>query len=133
MANLTKFETLKKDFLNSLSPEKYKLLEKISEVSSCITDFIFRHTEEFEYIFDNLDKPLLGRDNLFKEVIELKQLTDDKQFSEKLAYFKMKHFARIVAKDIENKNELPDLTEEYLQTKFLAKLYIELNLDFLKF
>ncbi len=122
MANLTKFETLKKDFLDSLSQKQRNLLEKISETSSCITDFIFRHPEELFYIFENLEKPLLGKENLLKEILDLKQIADDKQFSEKLAYFKMKHFSRIVAKDIENKNELMELTEEY---SYLADVCFE--------
>jgi hypothetical protein len=35
MSNLFKFETLKKDFLNSLNPSQYKLLENLSFYSSC--------------------------------------------------------------------------------------------------
>ncbi len=122
MANLTKFETLKKDFLNSLSKEEYQLLEKISDTSSCITDFLFRHPEELHYIFENLDKPLLGKDDLLKEVLNIKDVQNDNEFSQKLAYFKMKHFSRIVAKDIQGKNKLPDLTEEY---SYLADVCFE--------
>ena len=122
MANLTKFETLKKDFLESLSPEKYQLLKNLSDTSSCITDFIFRHTEELHYIFDQLNSNLFGKEKLLKEALPLKNIKDDSEFSEKIAFFKMKHFSRIVAKDIERKNKLPELTEEY---SYLADVCFE--------
>ncbi len=122
MANLTKFETLKKDFLDSLSKEEYNLLAKISETSSCITDFIFRHPEELHYIYKQLDEPLMGKDNLLNEVLKIKDVPNDSEFSQKLAYFKMKHFSRIVAKDIQKKHQLSELTEEY---SYLADVSFE--------
>ena len=113
MPNLSKFETLKKDFLNSLPTEKYNLLADISDYSQCITDFLFRHTEELDFIYDNLSKPLYGKEKLLEEAKKLLDISDDNQFIQSLTYFKMKHFARIVAKDIYKKSELLDLTEEY--------------------
>ena len=113
MSNLFKFETLKKDFLNSLNPDQYKLLEKLSYYSSCITNFIFRHPEELFYIYENLEKPLLGRKNLIKEALELLSIKNEEEFITKLTFFKMKHFSRIVAKDIYKKHHLIQLTEEY--------------------
>jgi glutamate-ammonia-ligase adenylyltransferase len=123
MANLTKFETLKKDFLDSLPKEKYDLLKKLSDVSSCISDFLFRHPEELHYIFENLDKPLLGKEKLLEEIFIYKDIQDSQKLSEKIAFFKMKHFSRIIAKDIMNKNNLPELTEEY---SYLADVCFEL-------
>ena len=113
MGTLAKFETFKKDFLQSLSEDQYRLLEKLTEYSSCIGDFLFRHPEELFYIHENLDKPLLGREKLVKEALELQNIQDNALFSQKLTYFKLKHFSRIVAKDITGKNSLPELTEEY--------------------
>ena len=113
MSNLFKFETLKKDFLNSLNPSQYKLLENLSFYSSCITDFIFRHPQELFYVYESLDKPLLGRENLIKEALELLNTEKEDEFITKLTFFKMKHFARIVAKDIYKKHHLIQLTEEY--------------------
>jgi glutamate-ammonia-ligase adenylyltransferase len=113
MAKLTKFEALKKDFLRSLPPEKYALLEKLSDYSSCISDFIFRHTEQLDYIYENLDKPLLGREGLIEEIKELLDLNDTNLFVQKLTFFKLKHFSRIVAKDIYRKHDLLELTKEY--------------------
>ncbi|SNZ06586.1 glutamate-ammonia-ligase adenylyltransferase [Persephonella hydrogeniphila] len=113
MAKLTKFETLKKDFLQSLSPEKYTLLERLADYSSCIADFIFRHPDQLDYIHDNIDRPLLGRDKLIEEIKELQDINDTNLFAQKLTFFKLKHFSRIVAKDIYKKHDLLDLTEEY--------------------
>ena len=110
MPNLSKFETLKKDFLNSLPVGKYNLLADISDYSQCITDFLFRHTEELDFIYDNLSKPLYGKEKLLEEAKKLLDISDDNQFIQSLTYFKMKHFARIVAKDIYKKSELLDLT-----------------------
>ena len=122
MAKLTKFETLKKDFLNSLTAEQYELLEKLSDYSSCITDFIFRHTDQLEYIFNSLEQPLLGKEKLMKEAENLLQVENTDLFCQKLTFFKMKHFSRIVAKDIYKKNDLLDLTEEY---SYLADVSFE--------
>jgi len=113
MEKLAKFEMFKKDFLETLPEEKLFLLKKISEYSSCITDFLFRHTQELDYFYSNLNKPLLGREALIKEAFELLDIKDDTEFSAKLTYFKMKHFGRIVSKDIMGTDELPKLMEEY--------------------
>jgi len=43
MGKLIKFETLKNDFLQSLSDHQYNLLKELTEHSSCIGDFLFRH------------------------------------------------------------------------------------------
>ncbi len=112
MAKLTKFEALKPEFLKSLSKEKLELLKKISEYSSCVTDFIFRHTEQLDYIYENLKKPLYGKENLLKESLTLLQEKDRNRFVERLSFFKMKHFSRIIAKDIYSTNHLGELTEE---------------------
>ena len=113
MGKLTKFETLKKDFIQSLSSNKLSFLETIAEYSSCISDFIFRHTDQLDYIYENLEKPLMGRQKLIEEAGKLLEIEDLTLFSQKLTYFKMKHFSRIVAKDIYRKNHLTELTEEY--------------------
>ncbi|RMD46347.1 MAG: glutamine-synthetase adenylyltransferase, partial [Aquificota bacterium] len=89
---------------------------------SCITDFLFRHTQELDYIYDNLQKPLLGKDNLLKEALELLNIQSDTEFSAKLTFFKMRHFGRIVAKDILKTEELPELLEEY---SYLADVSFE--------
>ena len=113
MSGLFKFETLKKEFLNSLTDEKYELLKRISETSKCITDFIFRHEEELEYIYENLEKSLLGRDSLVEEALSLLNISSEDEFIRRLTFFKMKHFSRIVAKDIFKKDSLQKLMEEY--------------------
>ena len=121
-SNLNKFELLKKGFLNSLSPERYGLLEELANHSKCITDFIFRHTGELEYIYENLEKPLLKRENLINEALKLLDIKSDKEFVEKLTYFKLKHFSRIVAKDIYKKERFEDLLAEY---SYLADATLE--------
>ena len=113
MSNLGKFETLKKDFLNSLPKEKYQLLKTLAETSKCIADFIFRHPEQLDYIYENLDKDLLGREKLIEEANELLSIGDDNRFITELTFFKMKHFSRIVAKDLYQKHSLPELMKEY--------------------
>ncbi|WP_457640633.1 [protein-PII] uridylyltransferase family protein [Persephonella sp.] len=113
MGSLSKFETLKKDFLDKLPAEKYNLLSDLADYSSCIADFIFRHTDQLDYIFEELEKPLKGRETLVNEAKELLNIADDKEFITQLTFFKMKHFSRIVAKDIRKKTTLLDLTEEY--------------------
>lgn len=113
MSILHKFETLKRDFLDSLDNESYKLLEKLAYYSSCILDFIFRHPEELFYIKESLNKPLLGRQTLINEALALKDIPKDDEFITKLTFFKMKHFSRIVAKDIYKKHHLIELTQEY--------------------
>ncbi|MBK3333327.1 glutamine-synthetase adenylyltransferase [Persephonella atlantica] len=112
MAKLTKFEALKPEFLKSLPEKKLKLLKNLSEYSSCITDFIFRHTEQLEYIYENLRKPLYGRENLVKEALNILEGCEAGKIPEKLSFFKMKHLSRIVAKDIYKIHSLPQLTEE---------------------
>ncbi len=113
MGNLGKFEMLKKDFLESLTEEKLNLLKKISVYSSCITDFLFRHTKELDFLFEELDKSLYGRDKLVKEALKLVDISSDNDFSVKLAFFKMKHLGRIFSKDIYKKHSLSELLEEY--------------------
>lgn len=122
MSVLFKFETLKSDFLKKISPYHRKLLEDIAIYSSCIYDFLFRNTDELFYLYDNLDKPLLGREKLVEEAISLVDIPTEDEFIKKLTYFKMKHFGRIVAKDIRKKNDLLDLTKEY---SFLADACFE--------
>ncbi len=112
MERLSKFEMLKKDFLDSLPEEKLSLLKKISIYSSCLTDFLFRHPEELDFFYENIDKPLCGREKLVKEALSLVDVPEN-EFPLKLAYFKMKHLGRIVSKDI-YKTEPPEkLWEEY--------------------
>ena len=123
MSNLGKFELLKKDFLESLSTEKLNLLKKISAYSSCISDFIFRHIEELDFLYKNLSTPLLGKDKLLKEAEEFLKNIPDNQLSEKIAFFKMRHFSRIVAKDIYGIHPLPELMEEY---SYLADVCFEI-------
>ncbi len=123
MSNLGKFELLKKDFLQSLPEEKFNLLKKLSAYSSCISDFIFRHTDELDYIYENLNKPLLGKEYLLKEAEDLFENVPVSSISEKLAFFKMKHFSRIVAKDIYNIHPLQELMEEY---SYLADVCFEI-------
>ncbi len=113
MASLGKFETLKKDFLESLSKDKLDLLKGLSSVSSCISDFIFRHTNQLEYVYQHLDKPLIGRKNLIEEALNLLDIPSDDEFITKLTFFKMKHFSRIVAKDIKKVHSLQELMQEY--------------------
>ncbi len=113
MGSLSKFETLKKEFLTGLSKDRYSLLKDLVDHSSCIGDFIFRHTDQLEYIFSELEKPLKGRKELVNEANDLVSISDDSEFIRSLTFFKMKHFSRIVAKDIKGKNDLSELTEEY--------------------
>ncbi|MEJ5172708.1 MAG: glutamine-synthetase adenylyltransferase [Hydrogenothermaceae bacterium] len=113
MSILFKFETLKADFLKSLNQDQKTLLEELANYSSCIYDFLFRHPEELFYIYENLNKPLYGRSKLVEEALKLVDTPSEDKFITDLTYFKMKHFARIVAKDIRKKNSLLDLTEEY--------------------
>lgn len=113
MSSLGKFELLKKDFLKSLSKDKFDLLKKLSEYSKCISDFIFRHTEELDYIYNELYKSLYGRERLINEALHLLDIPSDNQFIQELTKFKMKHFSRIVAKDIYNTERFEKLTEEY--------------------
>ncbi|WP_457644457.1 [protein-PII] uridylyltransferase family protein [Persephonella sp.] len=113
MGSLSKFETLKKDFLNSLPEDRYELLKNLVDYSSCIGDFIFRHTDQLEYLFTELEKPLKGREKLVNEAMDLVNIPDEEEFIRSLTFFKMKHFSRIVAKDITEKNHLLELTEEY--------------------
>ncbi len=123
MGNLSKFELLKKDFLKSLPKEKFDLLKELSFYSNCISDFIFRHTDQLDFIYREINKPLYGREKLVKEasVINAK---NDNDFSTKLAFFKMRHFSRIVAKDIYNKHPFQDLLEEY---SYLADAIFEVS------
>ncbi len=123
MSNLGKFELLKKDFLQSLPEEKFNFLKKLSVYSSCISDFIFRHTNELDYIYENLNKPLLGKEYLLKEAEDFFENFPDSSVSEKLAFFKMRHFSRIVAKDIYNIHPLQELMEEY---SYLADVCFEI-------
>jgi glutamate-ammonia-ligase adenylyltransferase len=51
--------------------------------------------------------------NLVEEALKLLDITKDEEFITKLTYFKMKHFSRIVAKDIYKKHHLIELTQEY--------------------
>ncbi len=113
MSNLFKFETLKREFLDSINDQQLQLLKNLSYYSSCISDFLFRHPEELFYIEESLNKPLLGRMNLVEEALKLLDITKDEEFITKLTYFKMKHFSRIVAKDIYKKHHLIELTQEY--------------------
>ena len=113
MGNLGKFEMLKKDFLEGLPEEKFSLLKKISEYSGCLTDFLFRHPEELDFFYTQMDMPLYGRDKLISEALELLDIPSDSDFSAKLAFFKMKHLGRIFVKDIYKKNPLTELLEEY--------------------
>ncbi len=122
MANLGKFETLKKDFLEGLPEEKLSLLKDLSSVSRCITDFIFRHTDQLDYLYENLDKPLYGKDKLLKDVLGLLEIPGEDEFIRRLTFFKMRHFSRIVAKDIRKKHPLPELMEEY---SYLADVTFE--------
>ncbi|GAB6072709.1 bifunctional [glutamate--ammonia ligase]-adenylyl-L-tyrosine phosphorylase/[glutamate--ammonia-ligase] adenylyltransferase [Venenivibrio stagnispumantis] len=122
MSNLGKFETLKKDFLDSLSEDKYNLLSIIAKNSSCITDFIFRHTEELDYIYDNLDKPSFKREQLIEEALNLVDIKQDEEFIRQITFFKMKHFSRIVARDLMKKDSLLNLMEEY---SYLADACLE--------
>ena len=123
MSNLGKFELLKKDFLQSLPEEKFNFLKKLSVYSSCISDFIFRHTNELDYIYENLNKPLLRKEYLLKEAEDFFENVPDSSVSEKLAFFKMRHFSRIVAKDIYNIHPLQELMEEY---SYLADVCFEI-------
>ncbi|WP_457642816.1 [protein-PII] uridylyltransferase family protein [Persephonella sp.] len=113
MATLAKFETFKKEFLESLPEEKYRLLESLAEHSSCITDFLFRHPEELHYIYDSLNEPLMGREKLVEEAVKSVNADDTSRFVQQLTFFKMKHFSRVVAKDIYKKHDIMELTEEY--------------------
>ncbi|NPA51491.1 MAG: glutamine-synthetase adenylyltransferase [Aquificae bacterium] len=122
MANLGKFETLKKEFLQSLPSEKLNLLKDISSVSKCITDFIFRHTDQLDYIYENLNKPLYKREKLVSQALKLLEIPDEEVFIRELTFFKMKHFSRIVAKDIKKVHPLWELMEEY---SFLADATFE--------
>ncbi len=124
MGSLSKFETLKKDFLNGLPSEQYELLKNLADYSSCISDFIFRHPEQLDYIFSQLNENLLGREKLIEEASQLLEIPDDNSFISSLTFFKMKHFSRIVAKDIYKKNNLMDLTEEY---SYLADACFEVS------
>ncbi len=123
MSNLGKFELMKKDFLESLSEDRLILLKKLTAYSSCISDFLFRHSEELEYIHKNLKEPLLGREGLFKEAEKFFKDVSINEFPEKLAFFKMKHFSRIVAKDIYSVHPLAELMEEY---SYLADISFEI-------
>ncbi|RUM58790.1 MAG: glutamine-synthetase adenylyltransferase [Persephonella sp.] len=120
--SIAKFELLKKDFLNSLSPDKLNLLKDLSDYSKCISDFIFRHTDQLDYIYNELEKDLYGRERLIKEALNLLNIHSDNQFITELTIFKLKHFSRIVAKDIYKKEEFEKLTEEY---SYLADATVE--------
>lgn len=113
MSLLFKFESLKNDFLKKLNSDQRRLLEEIAEFSSCIFDFLFRHPDELFYIYENLDKENFGRDKLVEEALSLLDIQKEDDFVQKLTYFKMKHFGRIVAKDIRRRSDLLDLTKEY--------------------
>ncbi len=119
---MKKFEALKKDFLENLPPGKKELLSKVCYYSSCLCNFLFRHENYLDYFFDNLDKPLVGKDKLVEEAEKLLDLQNEKDFIQKLTEFKMKHFGRIVSKDIYRRNSLIDLMKEY---SYLADATLE--------
>jgi glutamate-ammonia-ligase adenylyltransferase len=119
---VNKFELLKKEFVNSLSQQKKELLSKLCFYSNCICDFLFRNENLLDYFYENLEKPLLGRENLIKEALNLLEIEDENEFIQKITFFKMKHFGRIVSKDIYSKNPLTELMEEY---SYLADATLE--------
>ncbi|NPA13523.1 MAG: glutamine-synthetase adenylyltransferase [Aquificae bacterium] len=113
MGSLSKFETFKKEFLDSLSKEEYDLLKGLVEHSSCIGDFLFRHPEELKFIKENIEKPLMDKGDYLKAMEELSSIKDNSLFAQKLAFYKMRYFSLIVAKDINKINDLMDLTASY--------------------
>ncbi|EDP73797.1 GlnE [Hydrogenivirga sp. 128-5-R1-1] len=119
---MNKFELLKKDFLENLSKNQKELLQKICFYSNCLCNFLFRNEKYLDYFYENLDKPLLGRENLVNEALKLLDLENENEFVLNLTCFKMKHFGRIVSKDIYSKHPLPELMEEY---SYLADATLE--------
>ncbi len=119
---MNKFELLKKDFLENLSKNQKELLQKICFYSNCLCNFLFRNEKYLDYFYENLDKPLLGRENLVNEALKLLEIENENEFVLNLTRFKMKHFGMIVSKDIYNKHPLPELMEEY---SYLADATIE--------
>ncbi|RMB00263.1 [protein-PII] uridylyltransferase family protein [Hydrogenothermus marinus] len=110
---MEKFELLKKDFIESLSKEKKQFLKDLTFYSKCLRDFLLRHEEYLDYFYENLDLDLLGREKLIKEATKLLDISSENEFITNLTIFKMKHFGRIVSKDIYNKHTLPELMKEY--------------------
>lgn len=119
---MNKFELLKKDFLENLPQDKKDLLQKLCFYSNCLCNFLFRNEKYLDYFYENLDKPLLGRENLINEAVKLLEIENENEFVLNLTRFKMKHFGRIVSKDIYNKHPLPELMEEY---SYLADATLE--------
>ncbi len=121
---MNKFELFKKDFLNSLTNEQKNFLEKICFYSKCLCDFIFRDEKRLFYLFENLEKPLLGKEKLLEKITSSIDINQPEQtFIQELTKFKMLHFGRILAKDIYNKHTLPELMKEY---SYLADTTIEI-------
>jgi len=121
---MNKFELFKKDFLNSLTNEQKEFLQKLCFYSKCLCDFVFRDEKRLFYLYENLDKPLLGKEKLLKETKSKIDINlPEHIFIQELTKFKMLHFGRILSKDIYGKNSLPDLMEEY---SYLADATIEI-------
>ncbi len=97
-----------------LNKRRFILLLEILDKSECLRKFLLNHPEDFEKAISGLWYKIKDKEDYLSEIRKLiGDLDEEKNISERLAYYRHRELMRIFAKEILGTSSLEDILREY--------------------
>jgi glutamate-ammonia-ligase adenylyltransferase len=103
-----------KSLLDYLNERRFILLLRLLDHSECMRKFLINHPMDFQNVIPGLWYVSKRKEDYLRELEELVSLhSEDKKFSEKLAYYRHRELMRLLSKEFLGTAKLEDILREY--------------------
>jgi glutamate-ammonia-ligase adenylyltransferase len=103
-----------KSLLDYLNERRFILLLRLLDHSECMRKFLINHPMDFQNVIPGLWYVSKRKEDYLRELEELVSLhSEDKKFSEKLAYYRHRELMRFLSKEFLGTAKLEDILREY--------------------
>jgi glutamate-ammonia-ligase adenylyltransferase len=103
-----------KSLLDYLNERRFILLLRLLDHSECMRKFLINHPTDFQNVIPGLWYVSKRKEDYLRELEELVSLhSEDKKFSEKLAYYRHRELMRLLSKEFLGTAKLEDILREY--------------------
>jgi glutamate-ammonia-ligase adenylyltransferase len=103
-----------KSLLDYLNERRFILLLRLLDHSECMRKFLINHPTDFQNVIPGLWYVSKRKEDYLRELEELvSPHSEDKKFSEKLAYYRHRELMRLLSKEFLGTAKLEDILREY--------------------
>jgi len=103
-----------KSLLDYLNERRFILLLRLLDQSECMRKFLINHPTDFQNVIPGLWYASKRKEDYLRELEELvSPHSEDKKFSEKLAYYRHRELMRLLSKEFLGTAKLEDILREY--------------------